>query len=137
MLTLWLIGKRVGLRIGRSRFQSHPRLTFQSCSLYHLNQLGSEAASESPFKLPNTCGVSNTRLYFMLIILNCDHLSMQPLVHWTRLCSPTRYLIIPCLDKSPQPIKKRSKVQVFDTPQVVNCLKVESDAALLPSWFNW
>ena len=28
-------------------------------------------------------------------------------------------------------------VQVFDTPQVVNCFKVESDAALLPSWFNW
>ena len=25
------------------------------------------------------------------------------------------------------------KVQVFDTPQVVNCFKVESDAALLPS----
>ena len=29
--------------------------------------------------------------------------------------------------------KVKSKVQVFDTPQVVNCLKVESDAALLPS----
>ena len=28
---------------------------------------------------------------------------------------------------------KKSKVQVFDTPQVVNCFKVESDAALLPS----
>ena len=27
----------------------------------------------------------------------------------------------------------RCKVQVFDTPQVVNCFKVESDAALLPS----
>ena len=28
----------------------------------------------------------------------------------------------------------KSKVQkVFDTPQVVNCFKVESDAALLPS----
>ena len=26
------------------------------------------------------------------------------------------------------------KVQVFDTPQVVNCFKVESDAALL--WLN-
>ena len=25
------------------------------------------------------------------------------------------------------------KVHVFDTPQVVNCFKVESDAALLPS----
>ena len=31
---------------------------------------------------------------------------------------------------------KKSKVQVFDTPQVVNCFKVESDAALLSSWFN-
>ena len=29
--------------------------------------------------------------------------------------------------------KSKSKVQVFDTPQVVNCFKVESDAALLPS----
>ena len=28
---------------------------------------------------------------------------------------------------------RTSKVQVFDTPQVVNCFKVESDAALLPS----
>ena len=26
---------------------------------------------------------------------------------------------------------KKSKVQVFDTPQVINCFKVESDAALL------
>ena len=25
----------------------------------------------------------------------------------------------------------KSKVQVFDTPQIVNCFKVESDAALL------
>ena len=33
--------------------------------------------------------------------------------------------------------KKVKKVQVFDTPQVVNCFKVESDSALLPSWFNW
>ena len=31
----------------------------------------------------------------------------------------------------------KSKVQVFDTPQVVNCFKVEFDAALLPGWFNW
>ena len=30
-----------------------------------------------------------------------------------------------------------SKIQVFDTRQVINCVKVESDAALLPSWFNW
>ena len=29
------------------------------------------------------------------------------------------------------------KVQVFDTPQVINSFKVESDATLLPSWFNW
>ena len=29
-------------------------------------------------------------------------------------------------------VKKKSKVQVFDTPPV-NCFKVESDAALLPS----
>ena len=34
-------------------------------------------------------------------------------------------------------VKVESQVQVFDTPQVVNCFKVESDAALLPSWFNW
>ena len=26
--------------------------------------------------------------------------------------------------------KVKSKVQVFDTPQVVNCFKVESDAAM-------
>ena len=26
--------------------------------------------------------------------------------------------------------RKKSKVQVFDTPQVVNCFKVESDGAL-------
>ena len=32
---------------------------------------------------------------------------------------------------------QQSKVQVFDTLQVVNCIKIESDAALLPSWFNW
>ena len=31
---------------------------------------------------------------------------------------------------------KKCKVQVFDTPQVVNCFKVKSDAALLPSLFN-
>ena len=32
-------------------------------------------------------------------------------------------------------VKVKVKVQVFDTPQVVNCFKVESDAAfrLLPS----
>ena len=31
------------------RFQSHPRLTSQSCSRYQLNQLGRKAASESTF----------------------------------------------------------------------------------------
>ena len=31
----------------------------------------------------------------------------------------------------------KSKVHVFDTSLVVNCFKVESDAALLSSWFNW
>ena len=49
---------------GGPRFQSYPRLTFQSCSHYQLNQLGSKAASESTFKKSNTCGVSNTRLFF-------------------------------------------------------------------------
>ena len=38
-----------GWRSGGPRFQSHPRLTSQSCSRYHLNQLGSKAASESTF----------------------------------------------------------------------------------------
>ena len=38
--------------------------TFQSCSRYQLNQLGSKAASESTFKKSNTCGVSNNKLYF-------------------------------------------------------------------------
>ena len=61
---------------GGPRFQSHPRLTFQSCSRYQLNQLGSKAASESTVKKSNTCGVSNNRLYFTLeydaiIILIC------------------------------------------------------------------
>ena len=31
------------------------------------NQLGSKAASESIFKKLNTCGVSNTRLYFIFL----------------------------------------------------------------------
>ena len=52
---------------GGPRFQSHPRLTFQSCSRYQLNQLGSKAASESTFKKSNTCGISNNRLYFTLL----------------------------------------------------------------------
>ena len=32
------------------------------------------------------------------------------------------------------PIDLTGKVQVFDTPQVVNCFKVEYDATLLPNW---
>ena len=49
----WLDGAEVsasGWGSGDPRFQSHPRLTFQSCSRYQLNQLGSKAASESTFK---------------------------------------------------------------------------------------
>ena len=34
--------------------QSHPKLTFQSCSRCQLHQLGSKAASESTFKRSNT-----------------------------------------------------------------------------------
>ena len=65
----WLDGAEVsasGWGSGGPRFQSHPRLTFQSCSRYQLNQLRSKAASESTVKKSNTCGVSNTRLYFFL-----------------------------------------------------------------------
>ena len=36
-----------GLMIGRSPVQTHPRLISQSQSSYQLNQLGSEAASDS------------------------------------------------------------------------------------------
>ena len=36
-----------------------PRQTFNACSHYQLNQLGSKAASESTFKWSNTCGASN------------------------------------------------------------------------------
>ena len=67
----WLDGAEVsasGWGSGGPRFQSHPRLTFQSCSRYQLNQLGSKAASESTFKKSNTCGVSNTRLYSFFFI---------------------------------------------------------------------
>ena len=32
-------------------------------------------------------------------------------------------------------LSKKSKVQVFDTPHVVNCFKVESDATLLPKMY--
>ena len=63
----WLDGAEVsvsGWGSGGPRFQSHPRLTIQLCSRYQLDQLGSKAASESTFKTSNTCGVSNTRLYF-------------------------------------------------------------------------
>ena len=78
----WLDGAEVsasGWGSGGPRFQSHPRLTFQSCSRYQLNQLGSKAASESTFKKSNTCGVSNTRLYFFTFLWSsnacssCDH----------------------------------------------------------------
>ena len=62
---------------GGPRFQSHPRLTFQSCSRYQLNQLGSKAASESTFKKSNTCGVSNNRLYFIDEKLSALHLRVR------------------------------------------------------------
>ena len=45
---LWVSAS--GWGSGGPRFQSNPRLTFQSCSRYQLNQLGSKAASESTFK---------------------------------------------------------------------------------------
>ena len=86
----WLDGAEVsasGWGSGGPWFQSHPRLIFQSCSRYQLNQLGSKAASESTFKKSNTCGVSNYRLYFftllgyffwnimeLLILSSCDHI---------------------------------------------------------------
>ena len=60
----WLAGTEVSASCwgsGDSRFQSNPRLTFQSCSRYQLNQLGSKAASESTFKKSN-----NNSLYFLL-----------------------------------------------------------------------
>ena len=37
---------------GGPRFQSHPKLTFQLCSRYKLNQLGSKGTSESTFTTP-------------------------------------------------------------------------------------
>ena len=64
------MAQRLARRAEDPRFQSHPRLTFQSCPRYQLNQLGSEAASESTFKKSNTCGVSNTRLYFFSALLH-------------------------------------------------------------------
>ena len=69
LLSYWHDGTEVsasGWRSGGPQFQSHPRLTFQSCSCYQLNQLGRKAAPESTFKKSNNCGVSNTRLYFLL-----------------------------------------------------------------------
>ena len=66
----WLDGAEVstsGWGSGGPLFQSHPRLTFQSCLRFQLNQLGSKIASESTFKTLNTCGVSNTRLYFLYV----------------------------------------------------------------------
>ena len=56
---MWLDGAEVsasGWGSGGPWFQSHPRLTFQSCSRYQLNQLGSKAASESTFKKSNIAG---------------------------------------------------------------------------------
>ena len=70
IISAWHDGREVsasGWGSGGPRFQSRPRLTFQSCSRHQLNQLESKAASESTFKQSNTCGVSNTRLYFTLL----------------------------------------------------------------------
>ena len=69
--TTVLMAQRLARRDWRSggpRFKSHPRLTFQSWSSYQLNQLGSEAASDSTLNQLTTCGVSNTctLLYFLL-----------------------------------------------------------------------
>ena len=56
-------------RSGGTRFESHPRLTFQSWSSYQLNQLGSKAASDLTLKQLTTCGVSNTcTLLFTFLI---------------------------------------------------------------------
>ena len=69
----WLDGADVsasGWGSGAPQFQSHPGLTFQSCSRYQLNQLGNKAASESTFKKSNNCGVSNTRFYFTFYSLD-------------------------------------------------------------------
>ena len=62
-----LMAQRPGWGSGGPRFQSHPILTLQPCSRYQLNQLGSKAALESTFKKSNTCGASNTRLYFFIL----------------------------------------------------------------------
>ena len=42
----------------------HPRLTFQSCSHYQLNQLGSKAASESTFKSRILAGYQDFAFFF-------------------------------------------------------------------------
>ena len=62
---------------GGLRFQSHPRLTCQSCSRYQLNQLESNAASEIRIDLrtetdrqSSTCGLSNARLWNCFIYPN-------------------------------------------------------------------
>ena len=53
-------------RSGGPRFKSYPRLTFQSWSSYQINQLGSEAASDSTLKQLTTCGVSTTCTFFTI-----------------------------------------------------------------------
>ena len=72
------LARRAEDREVSGRFQSHPRLTFQSSSRYQLNQLGSKAASESTFKKSNTCGVSNNRLYFYFTFIWTHVLSLLP-----------------------------------------------------------
>ena len=63
-------------------------LTFQSCSRYQLNQLGSKAASESTFKKSNTCGVSNNRLYFYRVCEEWNRLDdiMMMWLLWVSEC---------------------------------------------------
>ena len=94
-LLAWLDGSEVsasGWGSGGPRFQSHPRLTFQSCSRYQLNQLGSEAASESTFNKSNTCGVSNNRLYFTVFTIRMTFWSLQV------ICSS---VLVPCIGENP------------------------------------
>ena len=69
LLYLVLMAQRLacrGWRSGGPWFKSHPGLTTQSWSSNQLNQLGSEATSDSTLKQLITCGVSNTctLLYF-------------------------------------------------------------------------
>ena len=80
VMIAWFDGAEVsalGWGSGVPRFQSHPRLTFQSCSRYQLNQLGSKAASESTIKKSNTCGVSNRLLDFLYFRLCMQHCNTQ------------------------------------------------------------